>query len=69
MSNLFQFVLLLIYKKSIIFWNVKLIIKMENNSKLIIFYDEEYIDPTKIDEILSNLEKYNKGIAHQNDRL
>jgi hypothetical protein len=42
---------------------------MENNSKLIIFYDEDYISPSKIDSILTNLDQYNKGITQTNDRL
>ena len=42
---------------------------MENLSKLIIFYDEEYIDKAKVDNILAILEKYNKGISNKNDKL
>jgi hypothetical protein len=40
---------------------------MNDTSKLIIFYDDNQIDSTKIDEILSNLEKYNKGISLATD--
>ena len=40
---------------------------MKNTSKLIIFYDDNHIDSNKIDEILSNLEKYNKGISLANN--
>ncbi len=42
---------------------------MENSSKLIIFYDEEYIDKTNVYNILSILDKYNKGISNKNDKL
>jgi hypothetical protein len=42
---------------------------MENISQLIIFYDEDYIDKTKIDYIRSILEKYNKGIKNKDDKL
>ena len=39
------------------------------SSNLIIFYDEECINSTKVDEIITNLDKYNKGINHINNKL
>lgn len=42
---------------------------MEHHSQLIIFYDDSHIGAEKVDEILSNLEKYNKGITKASENI